>query len=71
MRAGDWKYLKVGDREFLFDIGWDPRERSSVAHKHPELVDRLRREWVEWERQMLPVDPDFALPALDLSGMLW
>ncbi len=39
MRSGDWKYLKVGDREFLFDIEWDPRERSSVAHKHPGLVD--------------------------------
>jgi arylsulfatase A-like enzyme len=71
VRSGDWKYLKVGDREFLFDIGWDPRERGDVARKHPGLLDELRTRWVEWERGMRPVSPDFVLPALDLSGMLW
>ena len=71
VRSGDWKYLKVGDREFLFDIAWDPRERGDVARKHPDLLNQLRTQWVEWERTMLPVSPDFVLPALDLSGMLW
>jgi arylsulfatase A-like enzyme len=71
VRSGDWKYLKVGEREFLFDIAWDPRERGDVARKHPDLLNRLRTQWVEWDRTMLPVSPDFVLPALDLSGMLW
>ncbi len=71
VRSGDWKYLKVGDREFLFDIAWDPRERGDVARKHPDLLNKLRAQWVEWDRKMLPVSPDFVLPALDLSGMLW
>jgi arylsulfatase A-like enzyme len=71
VRSGDWKYLKVGDREFLFDIAWDPRERGDVARKHPDLLNQLRTQWVEWDRTMLPVSPDFVLPALDLSGMLW
>jgi hypothetical protein len=31
VRRGDWKYLKVTDQEFLFDIGYDPRERGEDA----------------------------------------
>ncbi len=71
VRSGDWKYLKVGDREFLFDIGWDPRERGDLARKHPGLLDELRARWEAWDRGMLPIPADFVLPALDLSGMLW
>ena len=40
VRRGDWKYLKVRDREFLFDIGWDPRERGDMAKKRPDLLAR-------------------------------
>lgn len=71
VRCGDWKYLKVGDREFLFDIAWDPRERGDLARKHPDLLNKPRTQWVERDQTMLPVSPDFVLPALDLSGMLW
>ena len=42
IRRGDWKYLKVKDREFLFDIGWDPRERGDMAKKRPDLLNELR-----------------------------
>ncbi len=71
VRRGEWKYLKVGDREFLFDIGWDPRERGDMAKKRPELLGELRGIWEDWNRQMLPV-PDRATPPLsNLQDMLW
>jgi arylsulfatase A-like enzyme len=71
VRRGDWKYLKVGEREFLFDLAWDPRERANFAKKRPALLDELRALWIEWDRGMLPIPPDFVLPPLDLSRMLW
>ena len=71
VRRGDWKYLKVGEREFLFDLAWDPRERANFANKQPALLDELRALWLDWDRGMLPIPPDFALPPLDLSRMLW
>jgi arylsulfatase A-like enzyme len=71
VRRGDWKYLKVGDREFLFDLGYDPRERGDMARKRPDLLDALRRLWEDWNREMLPV-PDTAVPPLsNLQEMLW
>jgi arylsulfatase A-like enzyme len=71
VRRGDWKYLKVSDKEFLFDIGYDPRERGNMAGKRPDLLGELRRLWEDWNRDMLPV-PDSVTPALsNLQQMLW
>jgi arylsulfatase A-like enzyme len=71
IRRGDWKYLKVSDKEFLFDVGYDPRERGNMARKHPELLDELRHLWEDWNREMLPV-PDSVTPSLsNLQEMLW
>jgi arylsulfatase A-like enzyme len=71
VRRGDWKYLKVSDKEFLFDIGYDPRERGNMAGKRPDLLGELRRLWEDWNREMLPV-PDSVTPALsNLQQMLW
>jgi arylsulfatase A-like enzyme len=71
VRRGDWKYLKVVDQEFLFDIGWDPRERGDMARKRPDLLNELRGLWEDWNRGMLPI-PDRMIPALsNLHEMLW
>jgi arylsulfatase A-like enzyme len=40
IRRGDWKYLKVRDKEYLFDIGYDPRERGNMARKTPGFAQR-------------------------------
>ena len=62
VRRGDWKYLKVREREFLFDLGYDPRERGDMARKRPDLLGELRGLWEEWNRGMLPV-PDSMVAA--------
>ncbi len=71
VRRGDWKYLKVADREFLFDIGWDPRERGNMAKKRPELLNELRALWLDWNRDMLPVSERMIPPLSNLQEMLW
>ncbi|CAN5909320.1 sulfatase-like hydrolase/transferase [soil metagenome] len=54
VRDGDWKYLRIAGNEFLFDVVQDPRERANLAERHPDVFDRLRRDWETWNDTMLP-----------------
>ena len=58
VRQGDWKYLRVGGKEHLFDVARDPRERAELKARHPEKFAELRQLWEEWNRQMLPYPQD-------------
>jgi arylsulfatase A-like enzyme len=58
VRDGRWKYLRINDYEFLFDIEEDVRERANLKEKHPEIFARLLEQWLAWEEQMLPVTDD-------------
>jgi arylsulfatase A-like enzyme len=71
VRRGGWKYLKVADREFLFDIDYDPRERGDLSKKQPALLDELRALWETWDCDMLPLPEDAQVPMSNLSEMLW
>ncbi|UFN50517.1 sulfatase-like hydrolase/transferase [Roseomonas sp. OT10] len=71
VRCGDHKYLKVADREFLFDVAWDPRERGNLATKRPDLLAELRAQWEAWDATMLPVPEGLPAPMKNLSDMLW
>jgi arylsulfatase A-like enzyme len=71
VRRGGWKYLKVAEREFLFDIDYDPRERGDLSKKQPGLLAELRALWEDWDRDMLPLPTDAVAPMSNLSEMLW
>ncbi len=47
LREGNWKYLKINDNEFLFDVVADQRERANLRDRHPEVFARLKRLWEE------------------------
>ena len=53
-RDGDWKYLKIMGNSFLFDVASDPLERANLKHRHPEIFDRLVKQWQAWNAAMLP-----------------
>lgn len=55
VRDGDWKYLKINDNEFLFDVVVDPRERANLRDRHPAVFDRLRQQWEAWNAGLLPI----------------
>jgi arylsulfatase A-like enzyme len=55
MREGDWKYLKMNDNEFLFDVVADVRERANLRDKEPVVFARLKRQWEAWNDGMLPI----------------
>ena len=58
LREGDFKYLKINDNEFLFDVVTDPRERANLRDRKPELFERLRARWAELDREFLPLSED-------------
>ena len=56
-RSGNWKYLKIRNNTFLFDVVEDPMERANLKGRFPDVYDRLAAEWEEWNAAMLPLDP--------------
>ncbi len=55
VRSGKWKYLKINDNEFLFDLEYDVRERANFREKHPDVFERLKSLWEEWNAGFLPI----------------
>jgi arylsulfatase A-like enzyme len=58
VRDGDWKYLKIRDNEYLFNVVEDPRERANLKERQRATFARLTAEWAAWNAAMLPEIPD-------------
>ncbi|BEU99399.1 sulfatase family protein [Novosphingobium olei] len=56
-RRGQYKYLKINDNTFLFDVEADPQERANLKDREPEVYRALVNEWKAWDATMLPLDP--------------
>lgn len=54
MRSGDWKYLKILDNTFLFNVVADPLERANLKDRHKDVYDRMVAQWMAWNAGMLP-----------------
>jgi arylsulfatase A-like enzyme len=54
LRDRDFKYLKIRDNTYLFNVAEDPRERANLKSRFPALFARLEAEWAEWNARMLP-----------------
>jgi arylsulfatase A-like enzyme len=60
-RAGPWKYLKVDEHEYLFDLSADERERANLARRDPERLAAMRQAWEHWEASVPPIPEDAAV----------
>jgi arylsulfatase A-like enzyme len=58
LREGDFKYLKIRDNTYLFNVVEDPRERANLKTRLPALFERLATDWTAWNATMLPEIPD-------------
>jgi len=58
IRRGRWKYLKVDEHEYLFDVEADERERANRAQAEPALLADLRAEWEAWNGTVAPIPDD-------------
>ena len=65
-RLGRYKYLKINDNEFLFDVVADPLERGNLKNRQPERFAEMKAAWEQWDAGMLhdPAAPSAgSLPA--------
>jgi arylsulfatase A-like enzyme len=51
VRRGNWKYVRDGDVELLFDLQRDPRERHDLGYQHPGRVREMQQLLAAWENQ--------------------
>jgi arylsulfatase A-like enzyme len=59
-RDGDYKYLKILDNTFLFNVVEDPMERANLKVRRKDVYDRIVAEWRDWNATMLPeIDDSF------------
>lgn len=59
VREGNWKLLRGGEREYLYDLSTDREEKHNLAAKHPEIATRLRARLKTWSEGLNP--PGMAL----------
>ena len=52
-RRGDYKYLKINDNEFLFDVVADPLERANLKNRQPQRFAAMKAAWEQWDAGML------------------
>jgi arylsulfatase A-like enzyme len=53
-RDGDFKYLKIRDNTYLFNVVEDPRERGNLKSLRKDVFDRMEADWHAWNATMLP-----------------
>ncbi|MEQ1912168.1 MAG: sulfatase-like hydrolase/transferase [Vicinamibacterales bacterium] len=54
VRSGDYKFLKILDNTFLFNVVDDPMERANLKERKKDVYDRLVAQWLAWNATMLP-----------------
>jgi arylsulfatase A-like enzyme len=54
IRDGDFKFLKILDNTFLFNVVEDPMERANLKERRKDLYDQLVARWLDWNATMLP-----------------
>ena len=54
VRDGKWKFFRNGEVRRLFDLSLDQHEQADFGNKHPEVLQRLMREFDKWNGEMLP-----------------
>lgn len=60
MRDGDYKYLRILDNSFLFNVTADPLERANLKDRQKAIFVRMEAEWRSWNATMLPeIDESF------------
>ncbi len=54
IREGDWKLLRGGDREYLYNLSEDIEEKHNLGSQEPEIANRLRAKLTAWCGELNP-----------------
>ncbi len=59
IRESNWKLLRGGEREYLYDLSLDREEKNNLVSRHPDIANRLRAKLKTWADNLNP--PGMAL----------
>ena len=62
VREGEWKYLRGGEREYLFNLQADREEKVNLVKQHPDVAERLSKQLRAWSNELQP-------PGLETKSM--
>jgi arylsulfatase A-like enzyme len=65
-RLGPWKYLRVDEHDYLFNVDQDGRERANLGTRDPGRLSSMRQSWERWNATM-PAIPSDATVSLGYS----
>jgi arylsulfatase A-like enzyme len=69
VRDGDWKYLRLGGKEHLFNLADDVRERADRSEDESERFTELQQAFADWNATMLPYPPlSFSYDTKDIDA---
>lgn len=68
VRRGRYKYLKINENEFLFDVIADPLERGNLKDRMPDVFKELKQAHADWNAQML-FDPNARSYGMDPKNL--
>lgn len=51
-RKGNWKWIRDGEFDQLFDLSKDPGERQNLSYKQPKLTAEMAGLYAEWETML-------------------
>lgn len=54
VREGDWKLLRGGDREYLYNLAEDIEEKHNLVSQEPNIAARLRTKLERWANELTP-----------------
>ncbi|BAZ02949.1 twin-arginine translocation pathway signal (plasmid) [Tolypothrix tenuis PCC 7101] len=54
VRSGDWKYLKSGENEYLFNLATDETEEVDLKTQQKETFEQLRARYEKWALNLEP-----------------
>jgi arylsulfatase A-like enzyme len=56
-RVGDWKWIRQGEKEMLFNLAADREEKTDLARTEPQKRAELRDRFNAWKKEMDAAEP--------------
>ena len=60
IRSGNWKYLKAGKRDYLFDLSTEAHESENLIKQFPTIANQLKNQLIAWSNEQY--EPGFDHP---------
>jgi uncharacterized sulfatase len=54
IREGKWKFLRGGEREYLFNVEVDREEKRNLLKQNPKIAERLKAKLQTWSKELSP-----------------